>query len=87
MEMQTAAYGEAIRKIGPIEDIDAIIERLDAQLDKLTQILMPVMNQYAMGEKTLSEPRPEPATPFRGRIERLRDRQNRFDTIMSEIDL
>lgn len=85
---ETARYSEdASPRLGPIDELDREIERFDASLDRLTKILSPIMNQYSTANATLSEPRPEPATAFRGRLERLSDRLNRLATIMDEIDL
>ena len=76
----------AVRQ-GPLDEIDHELERFDVQLERLTKILSPVINQYANEKVAMSEPRPEPATALRGRTDRLRDRLNRLDLIMSEIDL
>lgn len=72
---------------GAVGALDHELDQLEQRLDSLSATLAPVRSQYALTNAVLSEPRPEPATALRGRIDRLRNIRATLEQITSEIDL
>jgi hypothetical protein len=72
---------------GALEELDRELERLEKSLAGLSVKVGPIRNRYANENAKLSEPRPEPSTELRGRVERLRDLVANLDSIQRDIDL
>lgn len=86
--MGSYAQGEAAMdtRVGALDDLDRQFERFDALLERLESILSPVLTNYA-SDKVLSEPHPEPASPFHARLERLGYQLNRLDATLQRVVL
>lgn len=86
MEGVDYGYAKSTEHPGALDDLDRHLEEVDTAFSDLERKLGPVRSQYAT-EKMLSEPRPEPGTALRGRIEQVRLLHERIRILTNEIDL
>lgn len=88
--MLDSGYAQNVTSVpdGALDALDHEIDQLAQRIDTLAARIGPVRSMYATAvADSRSEPRPEPGTALRGRIERLRDLRAMLEQITSEIDL